>query len=147
MKGTLVQLNISPGGMPKLPIPAARVTLEGVAGDWQTNRKYHGGHDRAICLFSAELYDTLREDGVDLVWGSVGENFTTRGFDLNALDRGSRLRVGQCLIEITDIRTPCGNLNRWHPSLKRLITDRSGWVARVREEGEVKTGDAIEVLE
>src|SRR3982750_4360303 len=74
---TLAQLNISPGGMPKLPIDSANVTRDGVDGDWQKNRKYHGGADRAICIFSEENYAWLkREHGIDLENGSIGENFT-----------------------------------------------------------------------
>ncbi|CAN5604712.1 MOSC domain-containing protein [soil metagenome] len=147
-RGELAQLNISPGGMPKLPIESARVTVDGVPGDWQTNRKHHGGPDRAICLFSHELYDWLRDDfAIDLKFGSVGENFTTRGIDLLALRPGDRLRIGEsCTIEITDIRIPCGNLKRWDQRLLHVIQGKSGWVAKVVVEGDVKTGDAVEVI-
>jgi MOSC domain-containing protein YiiM len=147
MKGTLRQLSISSGGMPKLPVESAEVTATGVGADWQTNRKYHGGPDRAVCLFSVELYDGLRsEHGIDLVPGSLGENFTTEGFDLMALKPGRRLRVGRCVIEVTDIRVPCRNLNRWHPSLMKIVQGRSGWVCRVNTAATVRPGDAIEVL-
>ena len=59
MNATLVQVNVSAeGGMPKLPVRAgARVTRDGVDGDWQRNRKYHGGPNRAVCIFSEELYE------------------------------------------------------------------------------------------
>jgi MOSC domain-containing protein YiiM len=149
VKGVLTQLSVSPGGMPKLAILSAHVTKDGVPGDWQRNRKYHGGPDRAICLFSEELYGWLRaEYKLDLVPGSVGENFTTRGIDLNKLRPGDRLRVGDsCTIELTDVRVPCTNLKKWHPDLKEIVEGRSGWVARVITEGDVKSGDAVEVLE
>lgn len=146
MKGTLEQLNTSGGGMPKTPILAARVTTEGVPGDWQKNRKYHGGPNRAICLFSKELYDELAAEGAKMEAGSVGENFTTVGIDLRELQNGDRLRVGQCVIELTDIRVPCSNLNKWHPDLLKMIKGRSGWVAKVVTEGDVKPGDEIEKL-
>ena len=146
MKGSLVQLNVSGGGMPKLPVKSARISIDGVEGDWQKNRKYHGGPNRAICLFSVELYDWLREKGIDLKSGSVGENFTTEGLDLNQLQKGDRLRVGECLIEITDVRTPCSSLKKWDADLPELVVGRSGWVAKVIEEGTVHPGDAIEVI-
>ena len=142
----LAQLNVSEGGMPKLTIPRAKVTRHGVEGDVQRNKKYHGGPNRAVCIFSEELYDWLRDKGIDLKNGTVGENFTTRGLDLNSLDKGDRLRVGDCLIEITDVRVPCHQLARWDADLPELVVGRSGWVARVIEEGEVKPGDAIELL-
>jgi MOSC domain-containing protein YiiM len=78
-KGKLIQVNVSPGGMPKLAVAGpVRVTVDGVPGDWQKNRKYHGGPARAICLFSTELYAELAREGVELSPGSVGENFTPR---------------------------------------------------------------------
>src|SRR5437764_14318590 len=108
MTPVLTQVNVSEGGMPKLPVRgAARVTRDGVEGDWQKNRKYHGGPNRAVCIFSEELYEWLRDKGIDLKNGSVGENFTTRGLDLNQLNKGDRLRVGHaCIVEITDVRVP-----------------------------------------
>jgi len=143
--GTLVQLNISNGGMPKQPIGEARVSVEGVAGDWQKNRKYHGGPDQAICLFSVEQYDWLRDEhGIDIAPGSVGENFTTRGIDLQIVKPGDCLRVGECLIEITMVRTPCRNLDQFDKRLMKAMVGRSGWKARVIEEGIVRAGDAIE---
>ncbi|MBC8106126.1 MAG: MOSC domain-containing protein [Anaerolineae bacterium] len=145
--GTLAQLNVSPGGMPKLPILAARVTVEGVPGDWQKDRRYHGGPDRAICLFSEELYNWLRADfSIDMTFGSVGENFTTCGIDLLALKPGDRLRVGECTIEITEVRIPCRNLKKWDERLPHVIEGHSGWVAKVVVEGDVKPGDAVEVV-
>ena len=86
--------------MPKLPLQGpVRVSNEGIERDRQRDRKYHGGPDRAVCLYSLELYDWLRTQGIDLANGSVGENFTTRGIDLDVLAPGDCLRVGQCLIE------------------------------------------------
>ena len=146
MPATLAQLNISPGGMPKRPIPAARVTVEGVEGDWQKSRKYHGGPNRAICLYSEELYDWLREQGVKVQSGDIGENFTTRGLDLQKLAKGDRLRVGGCVIELTDVRVPCNQLKKWDADLPELIVGRSGWVAKVIADGPVKPGDPIEIL-
>jgi MOSC domain-containing protein YiiM len=146
MPAVLVQLNASPGGMPKLPIESARVTVEGVEGDRQKNRKYHGGPDRAICLYSEELYEFLRDKGVDLPNGSVGENFTTRGLDLQALTVGDRIRIGECVIELTKVRVPCHQLRKWDQDLPELIVGHSGWVAKVVKDGIVRPGDTVEKL-
>ena len=146
MRGTLTYLNISAGGMPKTPVLLARVTRGGVEGDRQRNKKHHGGPDRAVCLYSEELYAWLREQGVPVTNGNVGENFTTRGLDLSRLAKGDRLRVGECTIEITGVRTPCSQLKKWDVDLPELIVGQSGWVARVVEEGLVRPGDPIELL-
>jgi MOSC domain-containing protein YiiM len=146
VSGKLAQLSISKGGMPKGAILFAHVSRNGIEGDKQKNLKYHGGPDRAVCLFSEEFYAALRIEGIDLANGSVGENFTTRGIDLKALNVGDRLRVGECLIEITDVRVPCRKLNQWHPDLLQTIKGWSGWVAKVIEEGIVRPCDEIELI-
>lgn len=148
VQAQLVSLNISPGGMPKQPVAEAVVTADGVAGDWQRNRKFHGGPNRAVCVYSEELYAWLAEQGVQPTTpGTIGENFTTRGLDLLRLGKGDRLRVGaECVIEITNVRVPCSQLKKWDADLPELIVGRSGWVAKVVSDGVVKPGDAIEVL-
>jgi MOSC domain-containing protein YiiM len=149
MPATLAQVNVSSGGMPKLPVLIARITAAGIDGDHQRNRKYHGGPDRAICIYSEELYEWLREQGINVTAGQIGENFTTLGVNLQHLGKGDRLRVGGadgCLIEITNVRVPCSQLKKWDADLPELIVGRSGWVARVIEEGVVKPGDPIEVV-
>lgn len=149
MTGTLAQVNVSNGGIPKLPLLLARVTVAGVEGDWQTNRKVHGGPDRAVCIYSEELYAWLNEQGVRVANGAVGENFTTRGIDLQRLQRGDQLRVGGdggCVVQITAVRVPCHQLKTWDPDLPGLIVGRSGWMARVVTEGTVKPGDVVAVL-
>jgi MOSC domain-containing protein YiiM len=147
MPGTLIQVSTSKGGMPKLALPEARVTRDGVGDDWQLNRKYHGGCERAVCLFSVELYDWLRsEHQINLKPGFIGENFTTQGIDLLAVGPGDQLKVGDCIIEITEVRVPCASLDKWHPNLKTIIQGHSGWMARVNQPAIVRPGDAVEVL-
>jgi MOSC domain-containing protein YiiM len=149
MPGTLVQINTSRGGMPKLPLLLARITVDGVEGDWQKNRKVHGGPNRAICIYSEELYAWLNEQGIKVGNGDIGENFTTRGINLQKLDRGDRLQIGGddgCIIELTKVREPCYQLKKWDADLPELILGRSGWVAKVVKEGNVRPGDEIKVL-
>ena len=146
MRATLAQLNVSPGGMPKLPILQAMVTRDGVEGDWQKNRKYHGGPDRAVCLYSQELYAWLRGQGIAVRGGDIGENFTTAGLDLQSLSKGDRLRVGACIIEITDVRELCSQLKKWDPRLSKMLLGHSGWMAKVIQEGLVRPGDSVELI-
>ncbi len=147
MTGTLAQLSISSGGILKSAIPSARVGADGVAGDWQNDRKNHGGPDRAVCIFSEELYAWLsQEHGIDLQPGSVGENFTLRGIDLQRLAVGDRLRVGQCLVQITKVRVPCYKLKRYDQKLPEVIEGHSGWMAKVIEGADVRAGEPVELV-
>lgn len=148
MPAILMQINVSDGGMPKLPVGQARVTVNGLEGDRQRNTKFHGGPRRAVCLYSEELYDWLRSThGIDLAGGQLGENFTTRGLDLGSLGVGDCLQVGDCVVQITGVRTPCNQLKKWDGDLPELIVGRSGWVARVLEEGTVRQGDRVRLID
>src|SRR2546429_5932889 len=54
------QINVSDGGVPKLPVPKAYITVQGVAGDRQRSVQYHGGADRGLCLYALEVIEALR---------------------------------------------------------------------------------------
>jgi MOSC domain-containing protein YiiM len=57
------QINVSDGGVPKLPVWEAKVGERGLDGDRQRNLKVHGGPDRAVCLYSLELIEQLQKEG------------------------------------------------------------------------------------
>ncbi len=144
------QINISLGGVPKLPITSAVVGTLGIEGDKQEHLKYHGGPERAMCLYSSEIIECLRDEGHPIVPGSTGENITTSGLDWSLLKPGSRLHLGEeVLIEITSYTVPCRNISasfangdfkrisqKLHPGDSRLY-------ARVLVGGRIKVGDMI----
>ena len=98
-EGAVVQVNTSPGGVPKLPVPAALITQGGLTGDRQGNRRHHGRPWQAVCLWSAEVIDALAADGHPISYGSAGENITVRGIDWSLVRPGMRLQVGTALLE------------------------------------------------
>ncbi|HLI22929.1 MAG TPA: MOSC domain-containing protein [Stellaceae bacterium] len=110
---------------------------------------------RQVHLIHAELHEELRAAGFDLVPGEMGENITTRGIDLLALPRGTRLRLGTvAVIEITGLRNPCHQLDKLRPGLMAATLDRdaegnlirkAGVMAVVTVGGTVRAGDAIAV--
>lgn len=146
------QISVSDGGVPKCPVPEARITKEGVRGDRQAQPKYHGGPDRAVCLFSLEVIEALRAEGHALRPGSTGENLTLAGLDWAALSPGDRLRIGESAeLEITSYTVPCAHNARWFlgGEYKRISHERHpGWsrlYARVLAEGIVCPGDGVRV--
>ena len=78
------QVSLSDGGVPKRAVPAAQVTVEGLTGDRQRNRKIHGGPDRAVCLYSLDVIEALRAEGHTIGPGSAGDNLTIAGARLGA---------------------------------------------------------------
>ena len=110
---------------------------------------------RQVHLLQAELFDELMERG-HAVWpGDMGENVTTRGVDLLRLPTGTRLRLGpEAVVELTGLRNPCSQIDRFQPGLMSAVLDRdaqgalvrkAGVMAVVLQGGEVHTGDGIEL--
>jgi MOSC domain-containing protein YiiM len=110
---------------------------------------------RQVHLIHAELHDELRAAGYTVTPGEMGENVTTRGIDLLNLPAGTRLRLGpDALIEITGLRNPCVQLDRFQPGLMKAVLARdehgellrkAGVMSVVITSGDVAPGDAIEV--
>ena len=110
---------------------------------------------RQVHLIHAELHDELRSAGFAVGPGDLGENVTTRGVDLLGLPGGTRLRLGaQVVVEVTGLRNPCAQLDRFQSGLLAAVLDRdeSGQLVRkagimgiVLVGGELRAGDAIEV--
>jgi MOSC domain-containing protein YiiM len=149
----LHQISVSDGGVPKLPVPEAKITAEGVAGDRQRNLEVHGGVNRAICLFSLEIIEALQAEGHTIKPGSSGENLTIAGLDWANLKPGDRLRIGDAvLLEIVSYTSPCKFNAQWfvNGEFSRISQKlHPGWsrtYARVLAEGVVRPGDAV-VLE
>ena len=151
--GHLVQININPqGGVPKQPIASARITAKGVAGDKQRNRRFHGGPQRAVSLYSHQHIQALQAEGHPITPGSTGENLTIDGLDWAALQIGDQLQIGALLIEITGYAAPCNNIaasfaggdstriaQKLHPGWSRLY-------AKVLAEADVRMGDLVVVV-
>jgi MOSC domain-containing protein YiiM len=122
-----------------------------VSGDRQNDRRFHGGPDRAVTLFSQERIDLLRAEGHSIQPGSTGENLTVSGLDWDALVPGIRLRVGEAELEITRYASPCAKISGSFigGNFKRLAQDvHPGWsrlCAKVVTEGTVRPGDGVEM--
>ncbi|HTI88791.1 MAG TPA: MOSC domain-containing protein [Alphaproteobacteria bacterium] len=110
---------------------------------------------RQVHLIHEELQEELRAAGFKVFPGTVGENVTTRGIALLDLPTGTRLKFGaEAVIEITGLRKPCRQLNDFQQGLMDAVIGkdadgnpvyRCGVMAVVVADGEVRTGDAIDV--
>ena len=160
MTGSILQISISPGGLPKRPIPEGYITPLGLEGDDHAHPEFHGGPTKAILIIAAEVLDELKAGGYPVFYGAMGENLTTRGIDYRQLRIGDQLRAGGALLEITQTRVPCSQLDVYGASLKTDIWDRqvkagdytsprwgmSGFKCSVPQSGPVRPGDIIAVV-
>jgi len=74
MIAAILQINVSPGGIPKRPIAEALVTMEGIRGDRWSHPDIHGGPNQAILIITSEGIDELVAQGFPLFPGALGEN-------------------------------------------------------------------------
>src|SRR5207237_4027996 len=111
MNGRIFQLNCSDGGVPKLAVREAFLTPTGLEGDRQRDLRFHGGPDRALCLYTLERILELQSEGHPIFPGSIGENVTVVGLDWGLVEPGARLALGdEVLVEISDYAGPCKNI-------------------------------------
>ena len=111
---------------------------------------------RQVHLIHAELFDELAGMGFAVKAGDLGENITTRGLDLLALPRGTRLHIGHhAIVEVTGLRNPCWQIDAFQDGLMQacLGRDAAGHIIRktgvmsvVIAGGDVAPGDAIRVV-
>jgi MOSC domain-containing protein YiiM len=151
MSGVLHSINVSNGGVPKLPRDAAQVRFSGVTGDRQRDLRHHGGSTRAVSLYSLELIHALQAEGHPLVPGAIGENLTLGGVAWEWMVPGATLEVGEARLELTSFAAPCTNLVRYFRGgeFKRVSQKmHPGWsrlYARVLREGAVQVGDPVQI--
>lgn len=145
------QISVSQGGVPKLPVSAARVEVGGVVGDAQTDLKHHGGPEQDLCLYSLEVIEALQAEGHPIQPGYAGENLTLAGIDWSTVVSGARLRIGAMEATVTWPAAPCGKNASWFRdgSYQRMDEELhpgwSRWYARVTTPGDIAVGDHAEV--
>lgn len=151
--GTVVQISVSRGGVPKLAVPRARLSSDGVEGDRQNDRRHHGGPDRAVCIYSLELTEALQREGHPIVPGSAGENLTVSGLDWDSIAPGIQLTIGGAVLEVVSFTVPCKTIRASFADgrFERISQKTNpGWsrvYARVLSAGEARMGDAVEITE
>lgn len=148
----LVQINVSKGGVPKTPIHEAHISTNGVEGDKQKNLKYHGGPDKAVCLYSLEKILTLQREGHSIWPGATGENLTISEMNWDNLVPGVVLNVGyEVVLEVTEYAVPCKQINAWFNDRRSTRISQKlhpGWsrvYCKVLKEGTVRPGDPVRI--
>lgn len=110
---------------------------------------------RQVHLMHSELFDHVKTLGLDVSAGQMGENITTRDVDILNLPRGTHLRIGNAVIEITGLRNPCKYLDQIVPGLMKACIARhedgalfpqSGVMGVILEDGVIKAGDEIHII-
>ncbi len=153
MHGRIFQLNCSGGGVPKLPVREARLTATGLDCDKQTHTRFHGGVERALCLYAVERIRELQAEGHPISPGSTGENVSLENLDWAQLRLGSKLKIGdEVVIEISSYTVPCKQIRESFVggNFKRIDQNLyPGWArlyARVLQTGVLRVAQRVELL-
>jgi len=155
MSAVVHSINISTeGGVPKLPIEKAEIKFEGVEGDFnrfRTDKKNSIG-TRAVTLFSLEQIEKLRSEGHSIDVGTTGENITVEGVDWPTLEIGTRMIIGEAMIELSEPTAPCSKIGKsfidgaFSRIDHELELGWSRWSASVIEEGHIEVGNQVIIL-
>lgn len=143
-RGTVTSVNISQRkGTRKVPVDAVHLDRDsGVAGD-----AHAGNWHRQVSFLAEESIAVAQDRGLDVKEGDFAENITTEGLDLKGMPLGTRLRVGTALVEISQIGKVCHRKCAIYYLAGDCIFPREGIFGWVVEPGDVKAGDAVEVVE
>ena len=136
----VVSVNISERkGTAKHPVPEIQLKYRhGIVGD-----AHAGNWHRQISLLAEESVDKMRALGLTLQPGDFAENILTRGLELKSLPIGTRLRVGETLLEVTQIGKKCHNDCEIKKLTGSCVMPTEGIFAIVLQEGEIFPGDTV----
>lgn len=151
-------------GLPKLEVDAVQLIENyGIAGD------YHAGHlvrhrylakkdptrpnHRQVLLVDTSILAEIACQDIHLEAGMLGENIVVDGIAVMTLAIGTQLEIGETLLEVTEVRNPCYQLNEMHPRLLKAVVTKvdgevrrnAGVMARILKGGWVRPGDPVMV--
>lgn len=130
-------------GTQKHTVPeAVLVANHGIEGDAHAG-KWH----RQVSLLALEKIKEFWAKGANVDYGGFGENIITEGIDLSSLPVGTRFRIGDALLELTQIGKECHSHCAIYHQVGDCIMPREGVFTSVLEGGSVRAGDDIELIE
>ncbi len=145
-RGIVTSVNISRRkGTRKIPVDSGEIYLDfdyGVAGD-----AHAGDWHRQVSFLAEESIAVARNAGLDVQEGDFAENITTEGLDLKGMPVGTKVRVGEALVEISQIGKICHRKCAIYYLAGDCIFPREGIFGWVMEPGIVRNGDSMEVVE
>ena len=152
-------------GLPKPVVDAVQLIENwGVEGDYHAGRlvrhRYLARKDpnrpnlRQVLIVDAAVFPELALRDIHIGPGMMGENITLAGIDVMQLEVGAQLAIGSAIVEVTEKRNPCYQLNGIDPRLLKAVAykqDRqtifkAGMMARILKGGWVRADDLVKVL-
>jgi len=142
MTGKIIAVNVSQNkGERKTPVPEATLREEhGIVGDGHA-----GDWHRQVSLLAQESIAKMQALGLDVKEGDFAENITTEGVNLVSLPIGSKIELGETLLEVTQIGKECHTRCAIYYQAGDCVMPKEGIFARVLKGGVVRPGDKVVV--
>ncbi len=142
MEGKVVAVCLSKKkGERKTPVDCVRVLPNhGIDGD-----AHAGNWHRQVSLLALESIEKMQRMGLSVHAGDFAENITTSGIELPGLPIGTRLTVGETVMEVTQIGKECHTRCAIFYQAGDCVMPREGIFARVVQGGRIEPGDAVKV--
>ena len=140
-------------GICKKPVDGPRLlTRQGFEGDGVGDLKYHGGSDKAVCVYSIDHYPWWeRVLGITLPQAAFGENLSVEGMREEDVCIGDIYRIGTTEVQVSQPRQPCKTLAARYGRedfVKQVVdSGRTGFYFKVINEGRVQAGDEITLVQ
>lgn len=143
MTGEIIAVCISEAkGERKTPVDAATLRENhGIVGD-----AHAGDWHRQISLLAKESIDKMRAMGLDVDNGDFAENLTTTNIDLPSLPIGTRLQIGETLLEVTQIGKECHTRCAIYHQAGDCVMPKEGIFAKVLIGGEIRPRSRVSIL-
>jgi MOSC domain-containing protein YiiM len=140
--GTVLSLFISSPETSELtPKKVVEVDLSGI----QEDKHYNQDVERSILITSTSSYDLVAAHEIHIPFGTLGENILV-DFNPYHLPIGTRLHMGNSILEITQNCTLCKHLAVHDKRIPKLLKKDRGIFAKVVVPGQIKTGDTVSIV-
>ncbi len=110
------------------------------------DKHYDTDIQRSVLLTSTQSYTLAKKHGIEMPYSSLGENLLI-DYNPYGLSAGTRLRIGNSVLEISQPCTLCNHLSKVDSKLPKLLKNDRGIFAKVVKEGTIKVGDTICLLD
>lgn len=120
----------------------SRDKLELDANGVLNDKFYAKKKDRLILVTSVAAYALAKDCGVELKYGSLGENILVDQ-NINSLVPGNQFMIGEVTVEVTQNCTLCKGLSTIDSKLPEILKNDRGLFVKAITNGAIKKEDLV----
>ena len=110
------------------------------------NDAHAGKWHRQVSLLEFNKIDEFRKKGANVDFGAFGENIVLEGIELHTLPIGQLIKIGDVLLEVTQIGKKCHDKCQIYYQVGECIMPKNGIFTKVLKGGKVKVGDECSLV-